>query len=47
MATDVDSLSRDVLALLDELDTLLYISAESVKELIVGFRNKGGHAPAL
>jgi len=37
MATDVDSLSRDVLALLDEPDTLLYISAESVKELIVGF----------
>lgn len=41
MATDVDSLSRDVVALLDEPDTLLYISAESVKELIVGYRNKG------
>lgn len=41
MSTDVDSLSRDVLALLDEPDALLYISAESVKELIVGYRNKG------
>lgn len=37
MAMDVDSSNRDVVALLDEPDTLLYISAESVKELIVGY----------
>lgn len=41
LATDVDSLSRDVLSLLEEPDTLLYISVESVRELIVGYRNKG------
>jgi len=40
-ATDRDLLSRDVKAIMEEPDTLLYISAESVKELIVGFRNKG------
>lgn len=34
-------LSRDVLSLLKEPDTLLFISAESVRELIVGYRNKG------
>ena len=39
LATDVDSLSRDVLSLLEEPNTLLYISVESVRELIVG--NKG------
>ena len=33
--TDRDSLSRDVKAILEEPDTLLYISAESVRELIV------------
>ena len=38
---DRDSLSRDVKAILEEPDTLLYISAESVRELIVGYRNKG------
>lgn len=41
MATDVDSLSRDVVALLDEPDAQVYISSESVRELIVGYRNKG------
>lgn len=41
LATDVDSLSRDVLALLEEPDALLYLSAESVRKLIVGYRNKG------
>lgn len=41
LSTDVDSLSRDVLSLLEEPDALLYISAESVRELIVGYRNKG------
>lgn len=41
LATDVDSLSRGVLALLEEPDALLFLSAESVRELIVGYRNKG------
>ena len=40
-ATDRDSLSRDVQAILEEPDTLLYISAESVRELIVAYNNKG------
>ena len=39
--TDRDSLSRDVKAILEEPDTLLYISAESVRELIVGYRSQG------
>lgn len=41
LSTDVDCLCRDVLSLLEEPDALLYISAESVRELIVGYRNKG------
>ena len=41
LATDVDSLNRDVLSLLEEPDALLYMSAESVRELIVAYRNKG------
>lgn len=40
-ATDRDSLSRDVRAILEEPDTVLNISAESVRELIVAYRNKG------
>ena len=40
MSTDRGSLSRDVLAILQEPDVLLYMSAESVRELIVGYRNK-------
>lgn len=40
-ATDVDSLSKDVMSILEEPDTLLYISIESVRELIVAYRNKG------
>ena len=39
--TDRDSLSRDVKAILEEPDTLLYIRAESVRELLDGYRNKG------
>lgn len=38
---DRDSLDRDVTAILQEPDTVLYMSAESVRELIVGYRNKG------
>lgn len=41
LATDVDSLSRDVIALLEDYNAVLYISIESVKELIVAYRNKG------
>lgn len=40
-ATDVDSLGKDVMSILEEPDTLLYISIESVRELIVAYRNKG------
>ena len=36
LALDIEMLSRDVKAILEEPDTLLYISAESVRELIVG-----------
>ena len=37
---DRDSLSADVKAILEDPDTVLVISAESVRELIVGYRNK-------
>lgn len=40
LATDPDRLSRDVLAVLEEPDALLYMSVESVRELIVAYRNK-------
>ena len=40
MALDPDSLSNDVLMPLNEPDSLLYISAESVKELIVAYKKK-------
>lgn len=38
---DIDSLSRDVRAILEDYDNTFYISSESVKELIVAYRNKG------
>ena len=41
MASDPEYLSRDVDAIIQEPDTLLYMSSESVRELIVGYRNKG------
>lgn len=41
LALDTEMLSRDVRAILEEPDTVLCISAESVRELIVGYRNKG------
>lgn len=41
LSTDVDLLSRDVIAILEEPETILCMSAESVKELIVAYRNKG------
>lgn len=41
MAADPDLLSRDVNGIIYEWDNQLYISAESVKELVVGYRTKG------
>lgn len=38
---DPDLLSRDVKAIMEDPDTVLCISAESVRELIVAYRNKG------
>ena len=38
---DRDSLSCDVKAILEDPDTVLNISAESVRELIVAYNNKG------
>jgi toxin-antitoxin system, toxin component, PIN family len=37
---DPDRLSRDIRMLLEDYDSQLYISTESVKELVVGFNNK-------
>lgn len=39
--TDLDSLSRDVRSIIEEPETLLCISAESVRELIVAYRKRG------
>lgn len=41
LSTDVDLLSKDVMHIMEEPDTVLCMSAESVKELIVAYRNKG------
>lgn len=40
-AIDIDSLSKDVRAILEDYDNTFCISSESVKELIVAYRNKG------
>ncbi|MCD8388463.1 MAG: type II toxin-antitoxin system VapC family toxin [Bacteroidales bacterium] len=40
-ASDREQLDRDVEALLRDYDNQLYISAESIRELIVAYRNKG------
>ena len=40
-AIDRDSLSRDVKAILEDYDNTFFLSAESVKEMIVGFNNGG------
>lgn len=40
MVAEQDMLSRDVWALIEDSDTLLYMSVESVKELIVLYRKK-------
>ena len=41
MMVEPDRLNRDVDALLQDYDNQLYISIESVKELVVAYRNKG------
>lgn len=40
-ATSIDLLSKDVYALIGEPDTVICMSVESVRELIVAYRNKG------
>ena len=37
---DRDNLCADVLAVLEDYESVFYMSAESIKELIVAFRNK-------
>ncbi|MBR5159258.1 MAG: PIN domain-containing protein [Bacteroidaceae bacterium] len=41
LSTDHDKLDPNVYSILSEPDTLMYISAESVRELIVAYNNKG------
>lgn len=41
LSTDMEYISKDVAALMQEPEAVLYMSAESVRELIVGYRNKG------
>ena len=41
LSTDQEYLSRDVYDLLNNPDTVICISAESVRELIVAYNNKG------
>lgn len=40
MATDAGLLSRDVAAILQEPETVLCMSAESARELVIGFRGR-------
>ena len=39
--TDQDELSADVMAILTDYDNQFYLSAESVKEMVVAYRKKG------
>lgn len=41
MSSDPGFLSRDINAIIEDYDTVLCISTESVRELIVGYRTKG------
>ena len=41
LSTDDESLTDEVYAILNDPSNLLYISAESVRELIVAYNNKG------
>lgn len=40
LASDADSLSDDVKAIIEDYDNEFYMSAESMRELVVGFRKK-------
>ena len=40
-ATDHSKLDRDVISILQDENNLLYMSAESVREIIVAYKNKG------
>ena len=39
--SDPDSLDNDVKAIIADPDNILYTSAESAKELVIAYRNKG------
>lgn len=41
LSTDHDKLDPNVYSILSEPETLMYISAESIRELIVAYNNKG------
>ena len=41
LSTDHDKLDPNVFSILSEPETLMYISAESVRELIIAYNNKG------
>lgn len=41
LSTDRENLDSDVFSILSAPDTLMYISAESVRELIIAYNNKG------
>ena len=41
LSLDTDYLSKDVAHLLQEPESVIYLSVESVRELIVGYRTKG------
>ncbi|MCH5175621.1 MAG: type II toxin-antitoxin system VapC family toxin [Prevotellaceae bacterium] len=41
LSNDIESLTDDVYSILDDPSNLLYISVESVRELIVAYNNKG------
>ena len=41
LSTDRENLDSDVFSILSEPETLMCISAESVRELIIAYNNKG------
>lgn len=41
MVEEEDRISKDIAAMLDDYDNQLYVSMETVKELIVAYRRKG------
>lgn len=44
LATDLDSLDRNIQAILEDYDNVFCLSAESIRELIVGYRKKSFHS---